>query len=128
MTSSIEERVNRAMYAVERMPRVSAGRIRYGSAPPPKPDGGRSSHETETTRIRISPTQYTGNEIPRNANVIPNPSTHVDCLTADTMPMRTPETVANSIETDARYRVFGKCSRIPSRTGCRVMYERPQSP
>ena len=57
------ERVTRARKAIDRDPSASAGRMMYSM--PPDPDGGSQRSSTAKTRIRISPTQYTGKEMPR---------------------------------------------------------------
>ena len=114
-TSSIAARVMRARNAIERVPRVNAGSTRYAS--PPEPDGGSHRRTTANTRIRSSPTQYTGNDTPRYDTSMARRSTAPPGRMAESTPSVIPLSAAMSMAASASWTVLGNRAARSSAIG-----------
>ncbi len=82
-----------------------------------KPEEGSQLRRTEKNRIKSTPNQKTGMEIPTMAKIIVMESNHEYCFIAEIIPKGIPRMMAMNIEKAANFNVAGKTVIISLVTG-----------
>ncbi len=92
------------------------------------PEAGNSFHWTDTTMMRMMPSQKLGMDMPDNAAMLAPISTGLPLRTAAMMPMGMPTSSAKNIAMAASCSVTGSFCAISVVTGTSVRRDLPRSP